>query len=29
LLVDEAVERHKVKRQTQYSLDVNLLSGTR
>ncbi len=29
LLVDEAVERHKTKRQTQYSLDVNLLSGTR
>ncbi len=29
LLVDEAVERHKSKRQTQYSLDVNLLSGTR
>jgi D-alanine-D-alanine ligase len=27
LLVDEAVERHKTKRQTQYSLDVNLLSG--
>lgn len=29
LLVDEAVERHKTKRQTQYSLNVNLLSGTR
>ena len=29
LLVDEAVERHKTKRQTQYSLDVNLLSGAR
>ena len=29
LMVDEAVERHKSKRQTQYSLDVNLLSGTR
>ena len=29
LLVDEAIERHKSKRETQYSLDVNLLSGTR
>ncbi len=29
LLVDEAVARHHSKRQTQYSLDVNLLSGTR
>lgn len=29
LLVDEAIERHKTKRQTQYSLDVDLLSGTR
>ena len=29
LLVDEALERHKSKSQTQYSLDVNLLSGTR
>lgn len=29
LLVDEAVERHKNKRQTQFSLDVNLLSGAR
>lgn len=29
LLVDEAVDRHKQKRQTQYSLDVNLLSGAR
>jgi D-alanine-D-alanine ligase len=29
LLVDEAVDRHKVRRQTQHSLDVNLLSGAR
>ena len=29
LLVDEALERHKTRQQTQYSLDVNLLSGTR
>jgi D-alanine-D-alanine ligase len=28
-LVDEAMARHKSKSQTQYSLDVNLLSGTR
>ena len=29
LLVDEAAERHQTRRQTQYSLDVNLLSGQR
>ncbi|MCC6539270.1 MAG: D-alanine--D-alanine ligase [Bryobacterales bacterium] len=27
MLVDEAVKRHETKRQTQYSLDVNLLSA--